>query len=642
MQLSGGKRIFCGLQQDGRVLCWGDTNNGDLLDLIRRAVVGETFRQISVGDELFCGIRSNQTIKCAGHARHLSKLYYPDGQFQAVHVGKDHVCALDEQGKATCWGRDKGGRATPPAGHSFARIAAGGIHSCGLNRRGELHCWGSSATQPGPFQALELGYGSICALRSSGTVWCLGQRIGHWFGPADAVFRQISVGEWHGCGVLSTGTVQCWNEQPGASEVPAGRFTAVSAGWYDTCGLRPEGYAECWGRSSLTLPDYDTAPAPLEYLQETFAGRRFEQPVELFSYTDGATAVVERKGVITAYTAGGAAQQTILDLTAQTSLATSEYGMLGAALDPEFDQFPFLYVYYNHLLLPDPGQSGRSGAAAVTARLSRFHVVNGAAIPESELVILELSELGDFHQGGAVRFGPDGMLYLGLGDNTVSDDAQDLAALTGKIIRIDIRHASAERPYGIPDDNPFAAAPGVRPEIWAYGLRNPWRISFDGRGRLWVGDVGASHREEVSLATAGANLGWPVFEGSSCVRGGGQCAAHSDAIAPVAEYGHSLGCAITGVTAHPRAADTVVFSDLCSGRVWALTGETLTGETVPGAIPAAPGMQADAEWRIREILHTAYPILSLNTDGDGNVYLLVAGQPIYRLQWPPPSSPLLR
>ena len=632
VQLSGGYGTFCGLQQDGRVLCWDTRYPFGLANKVKRAVEGEFFRQITVGGQFFgggffCGIRNDNTIQCVGSNRY-GELRYPAGQFRSVHAGKNHACALDEQGGAVCWGRDKGGRATPPEGYRFARIDGGGVHSCGLGYRGDLNCWGIAVTESGPFQSLSLGRNSVCALRNDGTVWCWGRDTEGWFGSGDGVFTQIAVGEWHACGLDGAGAARCWGPGGIESGGPSGRFIAISAGWYDTCGLRPEGYAECWKSSDLNLPPYGIPRAELPAdISAAFAGRVFEQPVELLPWPDGAMAVVERKGVISAYTAAGV-ERPIVDLAAQTSRDSNEFGMLSAALDPEFDRFPFLYIYYNHKPPGDDGVLGSGAIERVTARLSRFPVVNGLAVAERELVMLELSERGVIHQGGAIRFGPDGMLYLGLGDNATPSNSQDMTTLNGKIIRIDVRGATAEQPYRIPDDNPFAATPGVRAEIWAYGLRNPWRMSFDGQGRLWVGDAGQAEREEVSMAAAGANLGWPIFEGSICHGGDDICAASDDAVAPAVEYDHSLGCAITGVTANSRYAGTVIFSDLCSGRVWALAGATEQADTT-----APAGIRLAAGWQVRELLHIAKPILSINTDADGNVYLLTAGNPIFRVQW---------
>ena len=647
VQLAAGDATFCGLQQDGRALCWGQ--DLAVLDIIGRAAAGETFRHITVGAGFFCGLRRDDTLKCAGNAHFTSKWLAPAGEFRTADAGKFHACALDYQGQAVCWGWDKEGRATAPAGPIFTEIAAGGAQSCGLDQQGNLHCWGRTDAEPaGPFQSLTLSLFSGCGLRKDGRAQCWNGAHGELRPPPATVFAQISIGHRHGCGIDPAGAAQCWGAGAAATEAPGGRFTAVSSGWNDTCGLRPEGYAECWGSSDLTLPE---APPPADPLPASvavaFAGRRFAEPVDLFSWPDGATAVVERKGVISSYDAAGA-EKLVLDLSAQT-MAGFEQGMLSAALDPEFDRFPFIYVYYHRRPDADAGRadggndggngSGSNGGdgGEVVARLARFPVADGVALGQQELTILELGKRSNVHQGGAIRFGPDGMLYLGLGDNMRDENAASLDTLNGKIIRIDVRNATAEQPYRIPADNPFAAgagaAPGVRPEIWAYGLRNPWRMSFDRQGRLWVGDVGSVSREELSVATAGANLGWPIFEGKLCVAAGPACAAAASAVAaPIIDYDRNLGCALTGVVAHPRYADMVIFGDLCSYSVWVLAGNGDAGSADAGSTDAGSG---GAGWQMRQILRSEYPILSIAAGADGAVYLLTAGSPIHRLEWEP-------
>ena len=223
-----------------------------------------------------------------------------------------------------------------------------------------------------------------------------------------------------------------------------------------------------------------------------------------------------------------------------------------------------------------------------------------------------------FHFGGAVRFGPDGMLYLGIGENQFKEDAQSLESLRGKIIRIAVRGASPEQPYRVPADNPFLTTAGARPEIWAYGLRNPWRMSFDADGLLWVGDVGEAHAEEVSIARAGANLGWPLIEGNLCRGGERQCADLRDYAPPLATYGREDGCAIIwggqyrGAAA-PQLAGSYIFGDHCSGRVWALTPDGAGG------------------WQRQFVAQVLSAIISFGSDSAGEMYALAVNQPPLKL-----------
>ena len=613
VQLTAGEHTFCGLQRDGEALCWGGLAGHPAIT-IASGIWGEKFGRIAAGKEFFCGIRDRDgAISCVGDATY-AKTAAPAGAFAAVTAGKQHACALDAEGAATCWGWDKNGRATAPEGVTFTAIDAGGAHSCGLDTRGALHCWGSNSdgradAQPGPFRSLALGVNNTCALRGDGTVFCQGDDKHGQSSPPDTAFTQISAGQDHGCGVTEAGPVVCWGRGMGGLEkgAPPGRFVAVSAGWYETCGLRPGGSVECWGQTKVIASLYREAVGGVA---EAFGGRRFNQPVELFPWLAGATAVVERRGVIGAYSVAGDALGIILDLSNRTYIA-EEVGMLSAAPDPEFADFPFLYVYYQRT-----GGGGSGAGNNATGRLARFPVVNGQAALREELAILELPQISDGHQGGAIRFGPDGMLYLGLGHDSTDANGQDLATLHGTIIRIDVRGATAEQPYRIPPDNPFVDTPGARPEVWAYGLRNPWRMSFDRRGRLWVGDVGGSIEEELSVAAAGANLGWPVFEGNSCYAGEDACAALDGAVGPTAAYSHHLGCAITGAVADSRYDGVVFLGDLCSGRVWALTDD------------------GDDGWQMREVARVGQGILSLAADADGDVYALTPAGPILRLEWP--------
>ena len=358
-------------------------------------------------------------------------------------------------------------------------------------------------------------------------------------------------------------------------------------------------------------PEQQTAPAdpPPEIAEfvEALDGRTFEQPIELLAWPGGGLLVAEQRGGISLYLDDGSVRG-ILDLS-ERAVFRGEQGLLSVALDPEFADYPFLYVWY-------------SPRGTNIARLSRFPVEGALADAERELVILEVPQPYPNHNGGAVRFGPDGMLYLGIGDGGAANDphnhGQDRSTLLGTIIRINVRGASTQYPYRVPPDNPLLGVAGVRPEIYAWGMRNPWRMAFDPQtGALWVADVGQNRVEEVGIVAPGGNHGWNIFEGTECFGRDEDCAA-LDHIPPLAEYGHDLGCSVTGGIVY-RGADlpwlqgAYLFADYCSGRVWALE-------------------QLDAAWQMRELAQLDAQIASFGVDAQGEVHLLTFNGPILRLR----------
>ena len=519
-------------------------------------------------------------------------------------AGNTHACALDEEGGVECWGSLT---SAPEAGMRLISIEAAYGYACGLDDDGGAHCWGPRA---GPkrgisnerFIALSAGFNHLCGLRDDGSVSCSGDQLyGQSSPPPGARFSAIAAGYRHTCGLNAAGEAQCWGVDPHAAL--SGKFESLSAGWRNTCGARPDGNVECWEHG-------DILASGIVNFDEAFNGRPFKQPVELFPWPTGGLAVVERAGYIAVFEEGQD-PRTALDLIEAIGCCRGEDGMLGAALDPRFDEFPFLYVYYTIYHAASGSQREN------ILRLARFPLVDGYAVPEDEFVILELRSDVSLHNGGGLRFDPDGMLHLGIGTPGPPELAQDLGSLRGKIIRIDVRGASEEQPYRIPEDNPFANDPAARPEIWAYGLRNPWRMAFGEDGGLWISDVGLSAQEEVSIATAGANLGWPAFEGTRC-RDEARCAALADAVAPVHAYGRDEGCAVVGGEfyaggAIPRLRGAYLFGDYCKGTVWAAQREDESG------------------WSVSEVGKAGRPLLSLGLDGNGEVYALTLGGPILRL-----------
>lgn len=213
-------------------------------------------------------------------------------------------------------------------------------------------------------------------------------------------------------------------------------------------------------------------------------------------------------------------------------------------------------------------------------------------------VLLELDQKVAVHQAGQVAFGPDGKLYVAIGDGSTANDpegnAQNLGSLHGKLLRLDVDGKALA-----PRDNPFVNRPGARPEIWAYGLRNPWRFSFDSQGRIFAGDVGQEAREEIDLITAGANLGWNLREGQICSQTSPNCPVEG-LIDPVHAYDRIAGASVTGgfeVTGRrvPELKGRYVFADFVRGRIWSMRLPTSPPPTA-GAPPGDPQLQLLGEW----------------------------------------------
>ncbi|MDA1280663.1 MAG: PQQ-dependent sugar dehydrogenase, partial [Chloroflexi bacterium] len=269
-----------------------------------------------------------------------------------------------------------------------------------------------------------------------------------------------------------------------------------------------------------------------------------------------------------------------LDISARVSTQGNEEGLLGLAFHPAYASNGYFFVYY-------------SAANPRRSVLSRFTVSANPEIadPVSETIILEVPQPFSNHNGGSLVFGPDGYLYLGLGDGGSGGDpqghGQNPTTLLGSIIRIDVDTTSNTKKYGIPAGNPFATSPDgpndPRPEIWAYGLRNPWRFSFDRTsGDLWVGDVGQNAWEEVNVVESGGNYGWNILEGKHCFEPSSNCNP-TGTILPITEYSHSGGnCSVTGghvsrSSAIPELTGVYLYADYCSGRIWGLRTNDLAG-----------------------------------------------------------------
>lgn len=323
--------------------------------------------------------------------------------------------------------------------------------------------------------------------------------------------------------------------------------------------------------------------------------------------------IVERTGQIRILKNGILLPTPFLDLSAQVSNG-SEQGLLGMAFAPDYASSGTFVVYY---VVP--------GNTATV--LSRFHVGAGTpdlADPAEDTLLTITQPIGD-HNGGMLAYGPDGYLYVSSGDGGCCGDpgahGQDRTELLGSILRLGV---GASGPYTIPADNPWAGDPAFRHELWNYGLRNPWRFSFDrGSGALYIADVGQDSREEVSVASGrgagGENYGWPIMEGFDCY--GGPCDPAGLTL-PVLDYGHSEGCSVIGGyvyrgSAIPELRGTYFYSDFCASwiRSFRMSGGVAGNRREypllgSGAFPTSFGEDADGE-------------LYLTTEA-GNVYKLVA------------------
>ena len=258
---------------------------------------------------------------------------------------------------------------------------------------------------------------------------------------------------------------------------------------------------------------------------------------------------------------------------------TGEGGLLGIAFHPSFSGSGDVFLSYT--------TTGPDALTPLISRVSRFTAgTDGIIAPASESVILSIDQPATNHNGGDIHFGPDGFLYIALGDGGGGGDpygnGQDTTTLPGSILRIDVDKGS---PYAIPVDNHFASSSTDRPEIFAWGLRNPWRFSFDETtGDLWAGDVGQRDWEEIDLIVSGGNYGWNIEEGSHCYPPGSVC-NDTGLIDPVYEYGRGSGQSVTGGYVYrgslmPDFYGHYIFADWGSGRIWGFEADAVSPEAV--------------------------------------------------------------
>jgi glucose/arabinose dehydrogenase len=375
------------------------------------------------------------------------------------------------------------------------------------------------------------------------------------------------------------------------------------------------GGAGVTGSLAAPLPAPVPVPAPVTLaLRQVATG--LDNPVFLTApAADARLFIVERAGRIRILQNGLVSSLPFLDISGRVSTA-GEGGLLSMAFHPQYATNGQYFIYFTDTagdivverrsVSPNPRQSD----------------------PTSALEIIRIAHPGfTNHYGGLVAFGPDGYLYLGTGDGGSAGDpprnAQNLGSLLGKMLRLDINGATAGAPYAVPATNPFANERARRGEIWAYGLRNPWRYAFDA-ARLYIADVGQDRREEVDIAAAsqGAlNYGWNIMEGTLCYS-----AASCDSTgltAPAFEYDHGAadanGCSITGGYVYrgqalPELAGRYFYSDYCAG-------------FLKSFLAAGAGALEQIDWRIPDIGR----VVSFGRDADGELYLVTDGGTIHKI-----------
>ncbi len=375
------------------------------------------------------------------------------------------------------------------------------------------------------------------------------------------------------CGALA--------ESISPTSTPLSPPTAVPAAQTDS---QPEPSA-----APTQVPSVNDFPNANDYEWRPIVGG-LTRPVDVQPANDGSGRlfIVEKYGVIRVYENGQLLDQPFLNIAERVNDSSNEMGLLGLAFHPDYEQNGYFYVNYT-------GTGGHT-------RISRFQANGSTADPNSELVLMVINQPFPNHNGGAAAFGPDGYLYLGLGDGGLAGDpqkhGQNPNTLLGAVLRIDV---DSGHPYAIPADNPFGN------EVWAYGLRNPWRISFDrATGDLWIGDVGQGKWEEIDFLPAGspgaANFGWSIMEGSYGYDGSPQ----PGLLLPAAEYSHDFGCSVTGGYVYRGAAmpewnGIYLYGDYCSGTVWGL-------------------ILSNGQWQSRVLFETNLRITSFGEDEAGEIY----------------------
>ncbi len=391
----------------------------------------------------------------------------------------------------------------------------------------------------------------------------------------------------------------------------------------------------CLSALAIALSSSTCAQDPIIQLTNPFPNLSFTSPIDLQHADDGSDIlyVVERAGFIRSFENDEATASTTTFLDIQTRVAANgEGGLLGLAFHPDHESNGFFYVDY-------------TTTGAFRTRISRFSRDTNnpeVADPNSEVVLLEVSQPFDNHNAGQIAFGPDGYLYVTLGDGGAGGDpnnhGQRPTTLLGSILRLDVNGGGAPLDCGsgtgaatIPADNPLVdGAGGDCDEIYAYGVRNPWRMSFDpATGELWAGDVGQSAREEIDIIEAGGNYGWKKYEGTNCFSPPCDPAGMTF---PVWEYAHTGGnFSITGGYVYrglaiPEISGKYIYGDL-GGRIWSLD------TSGPNPVNEEIGSVNEGQF-----CASAYCLASFGTDEKGEIYVLTINGPIRKFIRVPPTA----
>ena len=371
------------------------------------------------------------------------------------------------------------------------------------------------------------------------------------------------------------------------------------------------------GPTSSGTPNSGDPPAlSLQLVAEGLA-----DPISATGTPDGWLLVNERAGRVMAVNPANGQSVAVLDLTDRVQ-GGGEQGLLGFALHPDWPDVPRAFVHYSGRATEgDTVVSEVSGTSGTAGAPPTFD-------PASERVLLEVDQPFPNHNGGQLAFGPDGFLYVGLGDGGSANDplnhGQDVSTLLGSILRLDVASAGS---YAVPADNPFASGEGGAPEVFLYGLRNPWRFSFDRQtGLLWIADVGQNAYEEVNridpVTQSGANLGWNVMEAAHCFADE-ECETDGLTL-PLAEYGRDLGCSVTGGyvyrgTAVPGLGGWYLLADYCTGRIFGVASDAQPPAD-GGALPSVT------------LLESGLGVSAFGEGADGELYVVdLAGGSLYRI-----------